>query len=68
MMEELTASFDNISVNEYYADNDLLTYVKNLCIGYELKTYLLHLIENDNYQDYIEIYNICLENGIELPP
>lgn len=46
----------------------IITYIKNLKISEETKKRLLFLVENDNYNDYMEIYNICVENGIELPP
>lgn len=49
----LTESFSQCKIKEH---ND------------NLKNTLLHLIENDNYTDYLQIYNILMENDIELPP
>lgn len=46
----------------------IIAYIKQLCLPHETKQKLLHLVENDNYNDYMEIYNICVENGVELPP
>jgi len=46
----------------------IIKYIKNLKISEETKKRLLFLVENDNYNDYMEIYNICVENGVELPP
>lgn len=49
-------------------DNDLVCYIRSITnISEELKQHLIHLIQNDCYSDYLEIYNICLENDIELP-
>ena len=46
----------------------MIDYIKNLHISLDIKQKLLHLVENDNHSDYIEIYNICIENDIEIPP
>lgn len=49
-------------------ENDLVTYIRTMTsISNELKQHLIELIQNDCYSDYLQIYNICLENNIELP-
>jgi hypothetical protein len=64
-MDDIIDSFGYISISE---NNELLTYIRTLDIDYNLKKYLYDLIENDNHTDYLTIYNICMENDIELPP
>lgn len=65
MMEDIETSFINFSITE---KNDLIEYIMKLTISNDIKMHLIELIENDNYNSYLEIYNICLENDIELPP
>lgn len=48
--------------------NRIIQYINKLDISCDTKNLLLCLVQNDNHNDYIEIYNICMENGIELPP
>ena len=63
-------------INYIYIDNnvettsnrDLIHYIKSLNLHQNIKKTLISLIHNDSYQCYIDIYNICLENNIELPP
>lgn len=64
-MDDIIDNFGYISISE---NNELLTYIRTLDIDYNLKRYLYYLIENDNHTDYLTIYNICMENDIELPP
>jgi hypothetical protein len=64
-MDDIIDNFGYISISE---NNELLTYIRTLEIDYNLKKYLYDLIENDNHTDYLTIYNICMENDIELPP
>jgi hypothetical protein len=64
-MDDIIDNFGYISISE---NNELLTYIHTLDIDYNLKKYLYDLIENDNHTDYLTIYNICMENDIELPP
>jgi hypothetical protein len=64
-MDDIIDNFGYISISE---NNELLTYIRTLDIDYNLKKYLYDLIENDNHTDYLTIYNICMENDIELPP
>ena len=53
--------------NQESANNDLVIYIKNQQIDYHIKNIIINFIQNDNYNDYISIYNICIENNIELP-
>ena len=64
-MDDIIDNFGYISISE---NNELLTYIHTLEKDYNLKKYLYDLIENDNHTDYLTIYNICMENDIELPP
>jgi hypothetical protein len=64
-MDDIIDNFGYISISE---NNELLTYIHTLEIDYNLKKYLYDLIQNDNHTDYLTIYNICMENDIELPP
>ncbi len=64
-MDDIIDNFGYISISE---NNELLIYISTLDIDYNLKKYLYDLIENDNHTDYLTIYNICMENDIELPP
>ena len=64
-MDDIIDNLGYISISE---NNELLTYIHTLEIDYNLKKYLYDLIENDNHTDYLTIYNICMENDIELPP
>lgn len=56
--------------HNYSAKNaDLIEYIEHCQnINEEIKKTLINLIINDNYSSYIDIYNICMENDIELPP
>lgn len=63
-MDELLDSINDMSVKE----NEMIEYVNNLVIDNSIKNTLIRLIYNDNYTSYIDIYNICMENDIELPP
>lgn len=64
-LSDIIDNLENIRISE---KNELLTYINTLPIEYNLKKYLYDLIENDNHTDYLTIYNICMENDIELPP
>jgi hypothetical protein len=64
-MDELEATFEQMGLGNNY---DLVLYVRTLAIPEDVKTQLIYLIENDSYSSYMDIYNICLENDIELPP
>jgi hypothetical protein len=64
-MEEIVDCLQELSVKH---NNSLIEYVLSLQINNETKKHLINLIENDSYDSYIDIYNICLENDIELPP
>jgi hypothetical protein len=66
-MSELSDCFQTFSLCDGH-NKDLIAYIQKLHITPALKTHLIQLIENDNHNDYMQIYNICLENDIELPP
>lgn len=67
-MDNLISSMET-SCGLYDSYNQgIIAYIKQLPIAQETKERLLHLVENDNYKDYMEIYTICVENGLELPP
>lgn len=64
--EDLIACFNCLSVNTH--NTIVRNYIYTLNIDINLKQYLINLVNNDNYNSYLEIYNICVENNIELPP
>jgi hypothetical protein len=64
-MDEIESTFEKMGLGNNY---DLVLYVRTLAIPDDVKTQLIYLIENDSYSSYMDIYNICLENDIELPP
>lgn len=67
-MEDMLCSLCDAMQNTMIEENDLINYIRCLTnIDAGLKHHLVQLIENDCYTDYLEIYNICLENNIELP-
>lgn len=49
-------------------ENQMVYYIQSLDIEKNIKELLISLIDNDNYSSYAQIYNICIENDIELPP
>lgn len=73
---------DNISdsLNYVYIDDEyiqesndnpqqqLISYIISQPIEDHIKSLIISLIENDNYHSYLDIYNICVDNNIELPP
>lgn len=63
-MDDLVNSMNKMQVEE----NTMIEYVKNLNIDSSIKESLIEFIYNDNYNSYLNIYNICVENDIELPP
>jgi hypothetical protein len=66
-MDQLIESFGNTSLTSHEY-NDLISYINVLDIDNNVKYNLIYLIQNDNHCDYLTIYNICMENDIELPP
>jgi len=63
-MDDLVNSMNKMQVEE----NTMIEYVRNLNIADDIKESLIEFIYNDNYNSYLNIYNICVENDIELPP
>lgn len=66
-MEQLIEGFANTSLTSQET-KELLNYISVIDIDVNIKDNLLYLIQNDNHCDYLTIYNICMENDIELPP
>jgi hypothetical protein len=66
-MESLIDALESttITTNE---SKELIDFINSIDINIDVKRYLSYLIENDNHCDYLTIYNICMENDIELPP
>lgn len=53
----------------YISDNhNLISYITNSNIDEMIKKTIINLIENNDHSSYVDIYNICIENDIELPP
>jgi hypothetical protein len=67
IMDDLISTFKNTSLTPKES-NDLINYINVLDIDVGIKENLRYLIQNDNHCDYLTIYNICMENDIELPP
>lgn len=73
--ESTDMSIDNLcdNMNEIYVTEnnqnirDLITFIRISTIDDQIKNTVENLIRNDNYQSYVDIYNICVENNIELP-
>lgn len=68
---------DNIidSMNYVYIDDttkqsqqDLISYIQTQHIDSQIKELVISLIYNDDYNSYLDIYNICIDNNIDLPP
>lgn len=62
-------------MNYMYVENvedkktDLISHINSLKdLEQGIKTMLINLIKNDSHDSYVDIYNICQENDIELPP
>lgn len=51
-----------------HSTSRMISHINRLNIENLLKRQLIALIQNDCVNSYIDIYNICLENDIELPP
>jgi len=66
-MDDLIESFKGTTLTTKES-NDLISYINVLDIDSNIKDNLTYLIQNDNHCDYMTIYNICMENDIELPP
>lgn len=70
-MDELCNDINFMYIYENKVENYstyLAEYINSQTIDDDIKSLIIDLINNDNYNDYIDIYNICLENDIELPP
>ena len=58
---------DDVCREKHY-NQDMINYIKGQNIDDRIKELVIYLIENDSYESYVDIYNICVENNIELPP
>lgn len=56
-----------ISEESNHSTNTMVSHIRSLNIENILKRQLIALIQNDNINSYLEIYEICLENDIQLP-
>ncbi len=71
MTYELVHDMNTMEIKEKSTNDiqeNMLSYVISLEIHHSIKNNLIFLIENDNIESYVDIYNICMENEIELPP
>lgn len=60
---------ENESEESYdYAREEMISYINMQNIDKQIKDTVINLIFNDNYNSYLDIYNICIDNNIELPP
>jgi len=68
-IDDLVNDNNYLYVDDYKPHNtDLVDYITQQTIDENIKQMIINLIYNDNYEDYISIYNICMENDIEIPP
>lgn len=66
-MDELIDALNSTTLTSNES-RELINYINTIDINIYVKKCLAYLIENDNHCDYLTIYNICVENDIELPP
>ena len=66
-MDSLIDSLESTTITTNESE-ELVDFINSIDINIDVKKYLSYLIENDNHCDYLTIYNICMENDIELPP
>ena len=64
---KLVSITDSVS-HERNNNRDMIDYIINQKIDESIKQLVIYLIENDSYENYVDIYNICVENNIDLPP
>lgn len=72
-INEISANMNQIYITddvcrEKHYNQDMINYIKGQNIDDRIKELVIYLIENDSYESYVDIYNICVENNIELPP
>lgn len=72
-INEISANMNYIYITddvcrEKHYNEDMINYIKGQNIDDQIKDLVIYLIENDSYESYVDIYNICVENNIELPP
>lgn len=51
-----------------HENQDLIDYINKINIDEQIKQTIINLIIENSYPNYEYIYNICVENDIELPP
>ena len=71
IVDEIATGFEHVHIEDTKNINynhDLISYIESQNIDEEIKKLVINLITNDNYNDYISVYNICVENNIDLPP
>ena len=66
-VEEIVQNFNNVSLKDK-GDTKMIDYILEQNIDEKIKELVIYLIESDRYESYLDIYNICIENNIELPP
>lgn len=72
-INEISANMNQIYITddvcrEKHYNQDMINYIRGQNIDDRIKELVIYLIENDSYESYVDIYNICVENNIELPP
>jgi len=72
-INEISANMNHVFITddvcqEKHYNQDMINYIKGQNIDDQIKELVIYLIENDSYESYVDIYNICVENNIELPP
>jgi hypothetical protein len=72
-IDNITDCMNYVYIDDNYLETnnqkqDLISYIKSQDIDSQIKDLVISLIYNDDYNSYLDIYNMCLDNNIELPP
>lgn len=72
-IDNITDCMNYVYIDDNYLETnnqkqDLTSYIKSQDIDSQIKDLVISLIYNDDYNSYLDIYNMCLDNNIELPP
>ena len=74
-IDNITDSLNYVYIEDTYSSDtsgnvhqDMISYINSQNIDESIKELVISLIHNDDYNNYSDIYNICMDNNIELPP
>lgn len=66
-IDDLCDYMSNVHISEN-TNRDIINFINSQNIDTMIKNTIIELIAEDSYPSYEYIFNICVENGIELPP